>query len=63
MKFTLTIRLGNAAMQTGDDVAAALAGVTDSLLAGVTSGTIRDLNGNTVGSWNLPELGPEYAEA
>ena len=41
-------------MQTSEDVAEALARVVDSLLAGVQSGTIRDINGNTVGSWNLP---------
>ena len=63
MEFTLTIQLGNAAMQTSEDVAEALARVADSLLAGVQSGTIRDINGNTVGSWNLPALPPEYAEA
>ena len=62
MEFTLEITLGNAVMQTSDDVAEALGGVADSLLAGVQSGTIRDINGNTVGSWNLPTLPPEYAQ-
>jgi DUF917 family protein len=62
MEFTLTIQLGNAAMQTGEDVAEALARVADSLQGGVQSGTIRDVNGNTVGSWDLPELPPEYTE-
>lgn len=55
MKFTLEIELGNDAMQTSDDVAEALANVTNSLLDGLTSGAIRDANGNTVGKWNLPE--------
>ena len=62
MEFTLTIQMGNAAMQTGEDVADVLHNVASDLLTGRTSGTIMDANGNTVGSWNLPALPPEYTE-
>jgi hypothetical protein len=63
MKFTLTIILGNDAMQSPDDVAYALGRLqamfvdtTDSfeeLSVGDRSGRIRDLNGNTVGQWEV----------
>ena len=63
--FTLRIKLGNAAMQTPEDVAEALR-KTAEYVEGVGSyegddeevrwhldaGNIRDLNGNTVGSWD-----------
>lgn len=57
--FTLTIKLGNAEMQTGDDVAEALRSVAESLDGWDTSleeswaspRVIRDLNGNQVGTW------------
>lgn len=60
MKFTLTIELGNAAMQTPADVAAALVGVAYKQLAGTLwtdadSGPIRDKNGNTVGRWEVEQ--------
>ena len=63
MKFTLTINLGNDAMKTGEDLAAALHAVADKLaaLGGDPieedrddfdgSGRIRDDNGNGVGAW------------
>jgi hypothetical protein len=52
-EFTLKITLGNEAMQTGDDVKEALQKLNferywnnDNL-----NGCIRDINGNTIGSW------------
>lgn len=51
--FNLKITLGNDAMQTADDVAAALRTVIEKLEAGRTSGRIMDLNGNSVGDWDL----------
>ena len=66
MKFTLTINLGNDAMRTGEDLAAALHAVADKLasLGGDpvedlieddydASGRIRDENGNTCGRWGI----------
>ena len=57
MTFSLKIKLGNEAMQTPEDVAAALRSVAQAVdRVGVSSGeygTIRDLNGNTVGSWRV----------
>jgi hypothetical protein len=52
-KFTLSIELGNEAMQTGEDVARALREVAKKLDGGDDSGRIRDENGNTVGEWDL----------
>lgn len=58
MKFTLTIKTGNDAMETPGDVAAALRKVADRIgcpwLPGDT-GTILDANGNTVGRWEMNE--------
>lgn len=57
-KFTLTIELGNEAMQTGADIATALREVADKMDSAyghhaieADNGRIRDLNGNTVGKW------------
>jgi hypothetical protein len=60
MKFTLEIDLGNDAMQTGSDVAAALrrlaVKLSDSLFdEGADHGRIMDLNGNKVGTWEVSE--------
>jgi hypothetical protein len=52
-RFTLTVELGNAAMSTPEDVADALREVADALEAGASSGIVRDVNGNTVGRWEL----------
>lgn len=52
-KFTLSIDLGNEAMQTGEDVATALKAVASKLAHGEDSGRVRDENGNTVGEWDL----------
>jgi len=65
VKFTLTIELGNEAMQTGEDVVGALKSVirspylpcgefTESIVP-IDPVTIRDENGNTVGSWEVSE--------
>ena len=57
--FTLTIKLGNDAMQTGEDIAGALydasfqlASVGDTSPEG-RSRAIHDYNGNTVGEWKV----------
>lgn len=53
-KFTLTIRLGNEAMQDQTDIGAALRELGHNLHSAIdTNGTIRDLNGNTVGEWRI----------
>lgn len=60
MKFTLEITLGNAEMQTGFDVGAALERVAnrlafDDTLTGDEHGLIFDANGNRVGNWKVAE--------
>jgi hypothetical protein len=55
-EFYLSIELGNAAMQTPDQVAVALREVADKLtdrgdFAFPEGGKLRDYNGNTVGEW------------
>ncbi len=56
-KFTLTITLGNEAMQTGSDIAALLrrlASKIDNQDANqLTGGKLMDLNGNCVGKWDI----------
>lgn len=57
-QFILKIELGNEAMQTPQDIAQALreaAGGLDGLVPEATraSGSIRDLNGNRVGKWEI----------
>lgn len=58
MKFTIEIELGNDAVQTAEDVAEILratsAQVTDIRLGSFRN--IRDLNGNTVGLWQVVEV-------
>jgi hypothetical protein len=56
VKFTLTITLGNDAMQLPEDVAEALRIVADKLptsFASKDEGIIRDVNGNNVGDWQV----------
>lgn len=60
MQFKLTIELGNDAMQTGGDIADALRGLAeriDTRRGGdlADSGTVRDYNGNTVGTYDVAE--------
>lgn len=54
-EFTLTIKLGNAAMQDPADVAHALQTLAFRLRdeGFGTGGRIRDENGNTVGTWDV----------
>lgn len=57
--FSLKIELGNAAMQSGPDVARALREVADRIEHGLEArGSIRDENGNTVGTYG-PHNGEE----
>lgn len=50
--FVLSIKLGNDAMQTRDDVAAALRAAADSMQSNIDlDGRIRDDNGSGVGWW------------
>lgn len=52
--FTLTIQLGNDAMRSGPDVAAALRAVADRIEHELEArGPIRDANGNTVGEYQV----------
>jgi hypothetical protein len=61
VKFVLKINLGDDAMQDQHDVAKALRGVADRLSKLVSSnfgpygleGKIMDVNGNTVGNWEV----------
>jgi hypothetical protein len=65
MKFKIEIVLGNAAMQTGFDVAAALESVRGQIMSGWGDHpmgnnpdgreprAIRDVNGNAVGFWKV----------
>lgn len=60
MKFKMEIELGNAAMLTPADVSEALReaakkldGVEPALIGGGLTGAIRDINGNTVGTWKF----------
>lgn len=65
MKFTLEIELGNDAMRKPKHVASALKGIADTLSDRIgmgqsigafgsnTEGRIRDINGNTVGKWEV----------
>lgn len=52
-KFTLTIRLGNDAMQTLEDVAEVLHTVQNGLERGDSTGRVFDYNGNAVGEWEV----------
>lgn len=51
--FKLSITLGNAAMRSRSDILEALYGVIDDLQEFQDNGTIFDINGNTVGSWEI----------
>lgn len=63
--FTLTIRLGNAAMQTGEDIADALRNAADKLADGYgmdyldewtgLGAAVYDANGNKVGRWGIEQ--------
>ena len=50
--FELSIRLSNQAMCEREDIAHALEKTADRVrLSGLNGGGVRDLNGNTVGTW------------
>lgn len=51
--FELKIEMGNELMLNAHDLALALEGVVFRLRDGESIGLIRDLNGNTVGEWEL----------
>lgn len=57
MKFRLTIKLGNDAMQTAGDVAHALYEAAEKIDAShvLRVGVIYDANGNRVGTWEVAE--------
>lgn len=55
MQFTLTIQMGNDAMQTLEDVAETLRTVQSGLERGKASGIVFDYNGNPVGEWEVTE--------
>lgn len=55
MKFTLTIELGNDAMKSPEDIADALRKAASHIQAGYGNGSVRDLNGNTVGSYDITD--------
>lgn len=54
-RFELSIEMGNDAMQTSDDVADALEQVVKRMRGGDVRGSIRDLNGNTIGEFGFLE--------
>jgi hypothetical protein len=51
--FKLSIELGNAEMQSTDDIADALIVIAEDVRSGRDYGQIRDLNGNTVGMYSV----------
>jgi hypothetical protein len=53
MVFTLTIDSENAACETREDIVEMLERVVRNVSAGRNSMTVRDINGNNVGSWEL----------
>ena len=54
-ELTITIRFGNAAMQTVEDAAEALERVAEKLRNGSEPGYVMDLNGNKVGEITYEE--------
>ena len=58
--FNVTINLGNAAMQTGQDIGKALTNLSNGVFGIFNfttndSGVVKDTNGNTVGTWQVNE--------
>ena len=51
MRFTVEITLGNEAMRSGSDVAGALREIAAKVETDQDAGTVRDINGNTVGEF------------
>ena len=64
MKFTLEITLGNEAMRTGEDIAAELDSISQTVyqlgekITEGGTGRITDLNGNKVGEWRVTGPAP-----
>lgn len=61
MKFTLTIELGNDAMRTYGEMRTATRAIgtghfANSEIRAGESGAIRDINGNTVGKWEVTNI-------
>ena len=52
-ELTLSLEIGNAAMETPVQVARALRSVADRIEDDALSGVIVDANGNTVGTWKF----------
>lgn len=52
---TITIDLGNEAMRETEDIADAVDYVRQAIADGKTYGKVRDVNGNTVGTFNTEE--------
>lgn len=68
-QFTMTIDMGNAAMQTPADIARATVRIFSDFARQMevctdgNSGRIYDGNGNKVGTWNLDEMEAEDADS
>jgi hypothetical protein len=52
-KFSVVIELGNDRMRTRYDIACVLQQLAKDVMMGRTDGIIRDINGNTVGKYEL----------
>lgn len=52
-EFTVTIKLDGADMSTPDGLARVLHGIAFQLSDGDMFDNVRDVNGNTVGQWNI----------
>jgi hypothetical protein len=57
-RFSLNIRLENVAMRSRGELNAALHSLGDRLLGGETEGVVKDVNGNTVGRWEITDREP-----
>jgi len=55
MEFTLRIELGNDAMRSPDDIAAALRRVALKVQGGTGTGKVWDVNGNAVGAFDITD--------
>lgn len=51
--FTLTFKTQNAAFDSGVEVARILRTIAEKVDQDYSEGTVRDINGNTVGKWTL----------
>lgn len=60
MDFNLHVELGNAAMNTREDVAEALERVAGQLRSGSGAGAIIDANGNTTGNYSFEGITEEF---